>query len=60
VWKNLTLGGGTYTPLVLGSNQNGVINLTITPDAADTGKTVQGFLYIDTFNPKQTKGSVRY
>ena len=57
VWKNLTLGSGTFTPLVLGSNQKGVINLTITPDSADIGKTVTGFLYIDTFNPSLGTGT---
>jgi hypothetical protein len=27
-----------------------VINVTITPDPTQVGKTVSGFLYIDTFN----------
>jgi hypothetical protein len=57
VWENMTLGGGTFTPLVLGPGQKGVINLTITPDPADIGKTVQGFLYIDTFNPSLGTGN---
>jgi hypothetical protein len=30
--------------------------LVITPDPAQVGKTITGFVYIDTFNPNVTTG----
>ena len=50
IWADVTLGTNTYNPLVLSPGQMGTINLTVTPDPTQVGKTVKGFLYIDTFN----------
>jgi hypothetical protein len=36
--------------LVLPPGGSGTIHLTITPDAGEVGKTVSGFIYIDTFD----------
>ncbi|MBS0422647.1 MAG: S8 family serine peptidase [Proteobacteria bacterium] len=49
-WAAFTLGDGTVNPLVLGPGESGTINLTIKPSAASVGKSVTGFVYIDTFN----------
>ncbi len=50
LWTDLTLNTNTFNPLVLAPGQSGTINLTITPNANDVGKTVTGFVYIDTFD----------
>jgi hypothetical protein len=50
IWADLTLNTNTFNPLVLPSGESGTINLTITPSASDVGKTVHGFIYIDTFD----------
>jgi hypothetical protein len=42
--------------LVLASGGSGAITLTITPSEGDVGKTVSGFLYIDTWNPNTGTG----
>lgn len=44
------LGSNTFNPLQLAPGQSGTINVTFTPQAAQVGTTVNGFLYIDTFN----------
>jgi hypothetical protein len=36
---------------VLGSGEVGTITLNIKPSASEVGKSVTGFIYIDTFNP---------
>ena len=51
IWADLTLGTNTFNPLVLASGTGGVINVTITPSKSDVGKTVSGYIYVDTFNP---------
>jgi hypothetical protein len=56
IWADLILGTNTFNPLLLAPGESGVINATITPDPAQVGKTVSGFLYIDTFNPNATTG----
>ena len=50
IWADLTLGTSTYNPLVLASGQGGTITLTIKPDASQVGRTIKGYLYVDTFN----------
>jgi hypothetical protein len=50
VWTDLVLGTQTFNPLELAPGQSGVINVTITPDPTQVGKTVSGFIYIDTFD----------
>jgi hypothetical protein len=35
---------------VLPPGESGTINVTITPNASEVGKTVRGFIYIDTFD----------
>jgi hypothetical protein len=49
-WKDNTLGTAIFSPLALAPGQSGTINITITPDPAQVGKVVTGFLYIDTYN----------
>ena len=49
-WAAFTLGNGTVDPLVLGPGESGTITLKIKPPAAAVGKSVTGFVYIDTFN----------
>ena len=49
-WAAFTLGSGTVDPLVLGPGESGTITLKIKPSAGDVGKSVTGFVYIDTFN----------
>jgi hypothetical protein len=34
----------------LAPGQSGTINLTITPDPSQIGKSISGFIYIDTYN----------
>ncbi len=50
IWADVTLGTNTYNPLVLASGQTGAITITIAPNAAQTGHTYSGFLFVDTFN----------
>jgi hypothetical protein len=56
LWADLTLNTATFNPLVLPPGATGTINLVITPDPAQVGKTITGFVYIDTFNPNVTTG----
>jgi hypothetical protein len=49
-WTDLTLGTNTYNPLTLAPGQSGIINVTFTPDPSQTGKSISGFVYIDTYN----------
>jgi hypothetical protein len=56
LWADVTLGTNTFNPLVLGSGEAGTINLKIKPSASEVGKTVSGFIYIDTFNPTVATG----
>jgi len=51
LWADATLGTNTFNPLVLGSGEVGTIILKIKPSANQVGKSVTGFIYIDTFNP---------
>jgi hypothetical protein len=50
VWTDLVLNTQTFNPLQLAPGASGTINVTITPDPGQVGKTVSGFLYIDTFD----------
>jgi hypothetical protein len=56
LWADTTLGTNTFNPIILGSGEAGTITLSITPSAGDVGKTVSGFIYIDTFNPTVATG----
>jgi hypothetical protein len=56
IWADLVLNTNTFSPLVLAPGQTGTINVTITPDATQQGKTVTGFIYVDTFNTVVTTG----
>jgi hypothetical protein len=56
IWADVTLGTNTFKPLVLTPGQSGTINVTITPDASQIGKTVTGFIYVDTFNAVVSTG----
>jgi hypothetical protein len=51
IWADLTFGTNTFNPLVLASGEGGTITVTITPAAGQVGKTVSGYVYVDTFNP---------
>jgi hypothetical protein len=50
IWADLTLGTNTFNPLALASGAGGTITVTIAPSTSDIGKTISGYLYIDTFN----------
>jgi len=51
IWADSVLGTSTFTGgLLLASGEAGTINVTIKPSASQIGKTVRGFIYIDTFN----------
>jgi hypothetical protein len=50
IWADLTLGTSTYNPILLSSGTEGTITVTIAPSTSDVGKTVTGYLYIDTYN----------
>ena len=50
LWVDLTLNTNTFNPLVLSPGASGTIHVTITPNAGEVGKTVSGFIYIDTFD----------
>jgi hypothetical protein len=41
---------------VLAPGESGTITVTITPDPTLVGKTVSGYIYIDTFNPVVSTG----
>ncbi len=56
LWADLTLGTNTFQPLVLASGESGTIKLTVTPDASQVGKTINGYVYVDTFNPSVGTG----
>ncbi len=50
-WADQILGSNTYNPLILAPGQSGIINLTFSPDPNQVGKSISGFVYIDTYNP---------
>jgi hypothetical protein len=50
IWADQTLGTATYNPLVIAPGEAGTITLTITPDPTLVGKTVTGYVYVDTYN----------
>ncbi|MGO9992312.1 MAG: S8 family serine peptidase [Steroidobacteraceae bacterium] len=50
IWADYVFGTNTFNPLVLASGQGGTITLTIAPDKSQIGKTVNGYVYVDTFN----------
>jgi hypothetical protein len=56
IWADLVLGTNTFNPLVLAPGESGTITVTITPDPTLVGKTVSGYIYIDTFNPVVSTG----
>jgi hypothetical protein len=51
LYQLLTLGTGFFSPLELTAGSTGTIHVTITPDPTQLGKTIKGFVYIDTYNP---------
>jgi hypothetical protein len=50
IWADVTLNTNTFNPLLLAPGQSGTINLSIAPSASGVGKTVSGFIFIDTFD----------
>lgn len=56
IWADDVLGTATFNPLVVASGEEGIITLTITPDPSLVGKTVTGFVYVDTYNPYVSTG----
>jgi hypothetical protein len=56
VWADLVFGTSTYNPLVLAPGESGTMTVTLTPNAAEVGSTVSGYLYVDTFNPTALTG----
>ena len=55
-WADLVLGGTTYSPLILAPGQSGTMTVTLTPNASAVGSTVNGYLYVDTYNPQTGTG----
>jgi Subtilase family len=55
-WADQTLGTSTYNPLILAPGESGTIHATINPDPSRVGQVVQGYLFIDTYNPLVTTG----
>jgi hypothetical protein len=55
-WADQTLGTSTYNPLVLAPGESGTITLTITPDPKQVGDTVEGYIFIDTYNTQVNLG----
>jgi hypothetical protein len=51
IWADLVFGTNTFNPLVLASGASGALTVTISPAASEVGKTVTGYVYVDTFNP---------
>jgi hypothetical protein len=49
-WADLVQGTSTYNPLLLASGDSGAITLTIKPEASQVGKTISGYVYVDTYN----------
>jgi hypothetical protein len=49
-WQDLVLGTNTLNPVVIAPGATGTITVTVKPNAAQVGKTVRGYLYIDTVN----------
>ena len=56
LWANSVLGTHTFRPLILAPGQSGSINIAITPDQTQVGKTVSGFLYIDSYSDETGTG----
>jgi hypothetical protein len=56
LWADITLGTNTFSPLILGSGEAGTITLKIKPAHSQIGKVVNGWLYLDTFNPNVGSG----
>jgi hypothetical protein len=56
-WVDQLEGTATYKPLVLAAGASGTINLTFNPAAALAGKTVSGYVYIDTYNGADSTAS---
>jgi Subtilase family/Peptidase inhibitor I9 len=55
-WADLVLGGTTYSPLILAPGETGNMTVTITPDPSAVGSTVDGYLYVDTYNSNTGTG----
>ena len=56
-WADQIEGTTTFNPLVLAPGATGTINLTFTPATSLAGKTVSGYVYIDTFNTQDAAQS---
>ena len=57
VWADQIEGTETYAPLVLAPGESGTITLSFKPDASLVGKTVKGYVYIDTYNAQDNAQS---
>jgi hypothetical protein len=55
LWAAVVTGAGGFSPAAVGAGGTTTINLYITPTGAP-GTTVDGYLYIDTFNPNVNTG----
>jgi hypothetical protein len=52
LWADVTFGTSTFNPIIASpAGGTATIHVTLTPNAAQVGTTVRGFIYIDTFNP---------
>lgn len=50
VWADAVLGTATANPLPIAPGEEGVITLQIKPDPSLVGKTVTGYVYVDTYS----------
>jgi hypothetical protein len=55
-WADQTLGTSTYNPLILAPGESGTIHVTIAPTSSQAGQVVEGYLFIDTYNPVVATG----
>lgn len=49
-YSDQVYGTSTFNPLVLAPGASGVIHLTIQPSASQLGQTVEGIVFLDSFN----------
>jgi hypothetical protein len=55
-WLDLMTGTSTYSPLILAPGQSGTIHVKITPSASQSGQTVVGNLYVETYSGASLTG----
>jgi len=56
LWLESVDPASTFSPVLIMPGATATIKVTIKPDASLVGKTVSGFLYVDTFNTTVLSG----